>query len=348
MIAIGILVLSLCSQFCIGHSIEGKHDHGSGSGHSHSHTHPGDDNSYIQQFTFDVLEKYVFQYSPKVNALLASTIIQATPCLLVLLVPGLRNITNMNDESILITALEAFAFGTLMGDIFCHLIPESFQLFPAHEVGSSLFYGFLGFLVLDKLMKMLNEDDSELGHSHGHSHSHSHTQKSDNDESTNEKESKPHSAKNTNATKYIHVISGLLHHSVDGLVLASSFYVSTATGAITTVAILFHEVPHELGDFSIMLSSGFTYWGAFKAQMTIGMSAIVGTLFSCYLNETGQSTFNFETDRLLPITAGGFIFMATTGLLPRILAHNPTSNYSTFSIQLLCILVGFYTMSAMD
>ncbi|KAL3233474.1 Zinc transporter YKE4 [Nakaseomyces bracarensis] len=346
----GILVAALV-RAGFGHEHGGLHDevkkdHSHGHSHSHSHSHTNGGQTVVNQAIASILTNHVFKYGARVNALLATVIIQAAPCILVFLIPGLKDIDTNTQDSIVMTILEAFALGTLLGDIFDHLLPETFEMFPPKEASFNLFIGFLGFLLMDKVIKILNGGGDGHGHSHGHSHSHTQSTANTNVEKT---ESNGKSTdKEINTTKYMHVITGLVHHMVDGLVLASSFYSSTATGVTTTVAVLCHEVPHEIGDFSIMISNGFSFFGALKAQLTIAISAIVGTAISCYFNEMGETGSSLQTDKLLPITAGGFIYMATTGILPRILAPNKSNamtEATRLSIQLVCILVGFNMLS---
>lgn len=349
---LGILAAALIKA-CIGHGDHkmSEHSHGHSHGHSHSHSHQDGNPGVVNQAIASILMKHVFKYGARVNALLATVIIQAAPCILVFLIPGLKDIDTETQDSMVMTILESFALGTLLGDIFDHLLPETFEMFPAKEASFNLFLGFLGFLLMDKVIKILNggDDSHGHGHSHGHSHSNSHSPETTEGEKKNDSQDN-HEHKSVNTAKYMHVITGLIHHMVDGLVLASSFYTSTATGVTTTVAVLCHEVPHEIGDFSIMLSNGFSFWGALKAQLTIALSAVIGTGISCYLNEIGGNSSTLQADRFLPITAGGFIYMATTGILPRILATNKSGSMSEstrLSIQLVCILVGFNMLSLM-
>lgn len=338
---------------CFGHDISDQvgHSQGHSHGHSHSHLHQDGNTSRVNEAIASILVEHVFNYGARMNTLLATVIIQATPCILVFLIPGLKDIDTETNDSVLMTILESFALGTLLGDIFDHLLPETFEMFPAKVASFNLFIGFLGLLLLDKIIKIINGGQDI--NNHGHSHHQSHT--TDHSAGDNEKSKAPSSNKikennENNIGKYVHVFTGLIHHMVDGLVLASSFYASTATGVTTCIAVLCHEVPHEIGDFSIMISNGFSFWGALRAQLTIAVSAVAGAGISCYLNEIGDQGSSIQTEILLPITAGGFIYMATTSILPRILATNQSNSMSEMtrlSLQLVSILVGFNMISLM-
>lgn len=107
--------------------------------------------------------------------------------------------------------------------------------------------------------------------------------------------------------------------------VAASFLVSFKTGALTTVAIIIHEIPHEIADNAILLRSGFSCWAAFRAQLTISLVTFLGAMTVLTVDgvedssEVDSSATRSRTLWILPLTAGGFIYIALTSLLPELL-----------------------------
>lgn len=109
--------------------------------------------------------------------------------------------------------------------------------------------------------------------------------------------------------------------------MAASFLVSFKTGALTTVAIIIHEIPHEIADNAILLRSGFSCWAAFRAQLTISLVTFLGAMTVLMVDgvedssgEADSSATRSRTLWILPLTAGGFIYIALTSLLPELLS----------------------------
>lgn len=105
-----------------------------------------------------------------------------------------------------------------------------------------------------------------------------------------------------------------LHNFIDGASIAASFLVNPALGIVTSLTVFVHEIPHELGDFGILLHKG---WGRGKVlwfNVITGLTSIVGALLAYYLG----NTFSGMVPLLLSITTGNFIYLAMTDLLPEI------------------------------
>ncbi|MFH1186564.1 MAG: ZIP family metal transporter [Candidatus Levyibacteriota bacterium] len=132
-----------------------------------------------------------------------------------------------------------------------------------------------------------------------------------------------------------------LHNFIDGLSIAAAFLVSMPLGIVTTAAVFVHEIPHELGDFGILIHKG---WGRKKVllfNLATGASAMVGALIAYYLG----SLFHMVVPILLAITTGNFIYLSATDLLPEIHHRAKTNlalNYSFFfvlGIALVYVLI---------
>lgn len=375
----------------------------SGHRHGHSHGHGTNHGDTASPF-ITALNEYVFFFKPRYNALLATFLIQLLPCIVVFVIPGLQN---NSGDGVFLKILVSFAVGTLLGDVFLHLIPETFDMTGSNGetnmtmLATVLFIGFMAFLTLDKTLRIASLSSSNTGSTSGllaHSHSHSTSMFSDShneditmdfsagkEDASLRSRKKKSKGKNTNNAKspklvekkhqheenesenmtaYLNVISSFAHNITDGIALATSFYSSGHIGITTTIAVISHEVPHELGDFAILLSSGFSFAQAVKSQLVTSIGALLGTAIGCALNEftvsgndvldekVTASLFNgFSASQLmLPLTAGGFLYIATVGVVPEILATSGTSKIqgaTTFFLQLTATIIGFVLMFQM-
>jgi zinc transporter 7 len=128
------------------------------------------------------------------------------------------------------------------------------------------------------------------------------------------------------------------HNITDGLAMSSSFYASPTIGATTTVAVFFHEIPHEVGDFALLIQSGFSKRAAMGAQFMTALGALLGTLIGIAVQEFGGAgstqagagpshgiwgTSLTWGDMLLPFTAGTFLYVGTVSVIPELLETGP-------------------------
>jgi len=128
------------------------------------------------------------------------------------------------------------------------------------------------------------------------------------------------------------IFGDALHNIVDGASIAASFLAAFPLGVITTTAVFVHEIPHELGDFGILIHKG---WGRKKAIVFNGLSglaAILGAVFTFYLG----SHFKLVIPVLLSIATGNFIYLSATDLLPEI--HHRTDKKEAIYHSLLFLL----------
>lgn len=130
------------------------------------------------------------------------------------------------------------------------------------------------------------------------------------------------------------------HNITDGLAMSASFYASPTIGATTTVAVFFHEIPHEVGDFALLVQSGFSKRAAMGSQFITAIGAFLGTLIGIAVQEFGSPGVE-ETaggmprnaglwgtsltwgDMLLPFTAGTFLYVGTVAVIPELLETGP-------------------------
>ncbi|MEZ7821230.1 MAG: ZIP family metal transporter, partial [Patescibacteria group bacterium] len=136
------------------------------------------------------------------------------------------------------------------------------------------------------------------------------------------------------------LIGDLVHNCLDGIVIGASFLVSIQLGIITTIAIILHEIPQEIGDFGLLLHSGYTRNKALLLNFLVGLTAIIGTIITLI---TG-SNFENITKYILPITAGGFLYMATVDLIPEL---KEEAKFKNIALQFITMILGITVMYLM-
>lgn len=151
----------------------------------------------------------------------------------------------------------------------------------------------------------------------------------------------------TNHSKKVAGYLNLLANSIDnfthGLAVAGSFLVSFRHGVLATFAILLHEIPHEVGDFAILLRSGFTRWDAAKAQLLTATAGLFGALVA--IGGSGvTSAMEAKTSWIMPFTAGGFLHIALVTVLPDLLEEE--DRWESLK-QLLALIGGIGVMATL-
>ena len=167
---------------------------------------------------------------------------------------------------------------------------------------------------------------------------------------------------------YLNLIADFTHNITDGLAISSSFYASPTLGATTTVAVFFHEIPHEVGDFALLIQSGFSKRKAMGAQFVTALGAFLGTCIGIAVQEMGKmesdtreksSLFDEKSkglvgtglgwgDMLLPFTAGTFFYVGTVAVIPELLETGPKKSEEVKKTltQFLAMLFGAGIMLA--
>lgn len=331
----------------------------------------------------------LFPGSPAVNTLLSVLYISGPPNFLLALCPSDIDPASLN-------TMVAFAFGGLMGDTLFHLLPEIFvgEDSPEHVtlvvadgnknilLGIAIMVGFVSFVILDKAIRIASGGDEGHGHSHGHAHGKieggekaaasakaSGSEKAQTEglrQRNGEKasvvpvEQQQESGPSSNRG-YLNIIADFTHNITDGLAMASSFYASPTVGALTTTAVFFHEVPHEVGDFALLIQSGFSKRAAIGAQFLTAAGALTGALMGIAVQEYGGNAADamstpglFGTslhwgDLLLPWTAGTFMFVGMS-VVPELMETGPNKVAEVKKIvtQLVAIAAGAGIMIAIS
>ena len=211
-------------------------------------------------------------------------------------------------------------------------------------VGLWTLAGMFTFFIIEKTARAHSGGAGGHGHSHGHAHGKAsaaaevHSDEDDADSSSvglRQRTPQPSEAKkkrskvvvkfdapSVTADQYItgvlNLIGDFSHNFTDGMAIAASYLAGGSMGLSTTMAVLIHEVPHEIGDFAILLQSGFSVPAALKAQLLTAIGAIAGCLFGYWSGATGEDA---QKSWIIPFTAGGFIYVACVNVLPTLLAH---------------------------
>ncbi len=184
----------------------------------------------------------------------------------------------------LVFVLVGLAVGAMFGDTFLHLLPESFAR-ASSPLATSLYClaGILIFFVLEKFLLWR----------HDHAAEHTHP---------------------LHPVGYINLIADGAHNFMDGVLIGASYLVSVPIGLATTIAVCLHEIPQEIGDFGVLLYAGFTRGQALWLNFLTAVLAVAGALFSLLIG-TRLAPFS---EAMLPLTAGGFIYIAGSDLVPEL------------------------------
>jgi len=210
----------------------------------------------------------------------------------------------------LATLFVSFAVGALLGDAFIHILPEAFG--DSHSDGRALaaslmvLVGMLVFFIAEKLLR----------HRHGVLHAHHHGE---------DAPSRPELAA-------INIFGDVIHNLIDGVLIGASYLASPSLGVSTTIAVALHEIPQELGDFGILVHSGLSPRRAVLYNLAAASAAIVGTIAVLI---AGTIVHSIVTSVLLPMTAGGFVYIAAADLIPE-LQHERGLRISLVQTVLIC------------
>lgn len=180
--------------------------------------------------------------------------------------------------------LVSLAAGSMFGDVFIHLLPEAYaQSGVPVATALTVLAGIFAFFILEKLLRWRHEHVVDA---------HTHIQ----------------------PIGYLNLVADGIHNFIDGMLIGAAYSASLAVGIATTTAVILHEIPQEIGDFGVLLQAGLSTPRALLFNLLSASLAIVGTLVS-FLASANIASF---TGVMLPLTAGSFIYMAGSDLLPEL------------------------------
>jgi zinc transporter 7 len=257
-------------------------------------------------------------------ALSSTALISLAPNLILFAFPQFGN--DVKGNAILVTG-QALAAGGLLGDVFLHTLSHATNYEEEH-VGLWILLGICTFLAVDMILRL------GTGHSHSHNNrEHSQTKKDI----------------LLTPTILLNIAADALHNFTDGLAIGASFASYTVShadvtfasllasrGGIATLSIMFHEIPHELGDYCILLKGGFTKAQAIMAQFVTAIAAMIGTVVGLWAVE------GWGSQSMIYFTAGGFVYLASSNILPQVLEEH--GGFRFRMVQLCAFGVGIAFM----
>lgn len=180
---------------------------------------------------------------------------------------------------LILNSLLALAAGTLLGDVWFHVLPETLEYFDVEQVLTLTLSGILAFFIFESLI---------------------HTYL--------------HRKENTDwGLAGVNLAADGLHNFVDGILIAASFSISIEAGIAATIAIALHELPQEIGDIAILAKAGLSKFKINLWNFAIGLIAILGVIFGLFIDSLSENTGLLST-----FAAGGFLYIALSNLLPEI------------------------------
>ncbi|EKD80744.1 MAG: zinc/iron permease [uncultured bacterium] len=189
---------------------------------------------------------------------------------------------NQRFLSKILLSLVSLSAGTMLAAAFFHLLPESIKILGVVLPFQLTLFSFIGFFLLERFL--------HWRHCHH----------------------KDHLAKHTMGT--MNLLADAIHNFLDGVLIAASFASGSGLGLVATLAIALHEIPQEIGDFGVLLHSGYTRRKALIANLLVSLTAVMGGILGYYASRFMTSFAHF----LVPIAAGGFIYISASDLIPEL------------------------------
>lgn len=197
----------------------------------------------------------------------------------------------------LVPHLVSFAIGSLLGAAFLGLLPHALAATDSsqiHEIFSVVLLGLLGFFLLEKLVLWRH---CHLDHCEAH---------------TPDQQPVTNHNNNNQAAGTLVLVGDSVHNFIDGVLIAAAFLTDFHLGVVTAIAIAAHEIPQEVGDFVVLLHSGFSRNKALLYNILSSLATLIGALLGFYGLEDLQHWLPY----LLAIAASSFIYVAVADLIP--------------------------------
>ena len=203
----------------------------------------------------------------------------------------------------------AFSAGALLGDAFIHLLPEivnkaGFTL----DISIYLLFGIIFMFIIEKII--------HWRHCH-----------------------LPITKTHVHPFSIMNLLGDTIHNFIDGLIIGASYLVNIQVGIATTIAVILHEIPQEVGDFGVMLHGGFSKTKALFLNFLTALTAILGALVSLLVSTKIENITVF----LIPFAAGTFIYIASTDLIPEL--HKECKPHLS-TLQTIMFILGILVMLA--
>ncbi len=200
----------------------------------------------------------------------------------------------------------AFAAGALLADVFIHILPEIGSGGISLSVSLSILGGLLLFFIVEKFL--------HWQHCH-----------------------MPITKSHTHPFAYMNLIGDGIHNFLDGAIIAASYVASVPLGIATTLAVILHEIPQEIGDFGVLLHGGFSKAKALLMNFATALLAVIGAVVG-YLATNVVGTIE---PYILGVAAGGFIYIASADLIPEL---HKEQDIRRSALQVFCFIIGIAVM----
>jgi zinc and cadmium transporter len=199
--------------------------------------------------------------------------------------------------------LVSLSAGSLMGGAFLHLLPEAGEMLSANALYGTFLISFVIFFLIEKIFHWRHCHESDCSvHTFG----------------------------------YMNLFGDSVHNFIDGLVIASTFIVDFKLGVATTLAVAIHEIPQEIGDYGVLIYAGFKNKTALILNYLVALAVVFGGIVGYFFFSRIEGVLPY----LLPIAAGGFVYIAASDLMPEIRKEvNIKKSVTAFAIFVLGILL---------
>ncbi|MCX7075139.1 MAG: ZIP family metal transporter [Methylococcales bacterium] len=226
----------------------------------------------------------------------------------------------------------SFAIGALLAVAFWGLIPEAFEHAKPDEIqwlSGTILAGILGFFVLEKLLLWrhchsgeceAHGDDEHQHPEHSNGHSHGHGAKT--------------------AGTFI-ILGDAIHNFVDGVLIGAAFLMDVQLGIVTSLAVATHEIPQEVGDFAILLQSGYSQKKALFYNILASLTTVIGGILAYFSLDSLHDSLPY----FLALAASSFIYIAVADLIPSL--HKRTDTKTSLQ-QIILIGAGVALICTME
>ncbi|KAI4461997.1 zinc transporter slc39a7 histidine-rich membrane protein ke4 [Holotrichia oblita] len=302
-----------------------------------------------QEIVFDLLPAWIMGTDglPWVGVMIGSILVGLSGILPLVVIPlGETDDLKQGDKANFLKSLLSFAVGGLLGDVFLHSLPEIW----AHDVnrnggqpsmytGLLILTGLIVFVITEKIFSVITKYNEEAVDEA--TNMLQNPEKINNNIKGYEPDMQAETERKKHITGYLNLVANAIDNFTHGLSLGGAFLVSFRLGCLTTFAILMHEVPHEVGDFAILLKSGFTRCDAALFQLFTAGVGLMGSLASLVFSGASNS-MEARASWILPFTAGTFLHIGLVTILPDLLKEeDPKESLK----QITALLLGIFIMA---
>ena len=216
----------------------------------------------------------------------------------------------------LLSILIAYSAGTILGAALFDLLPEAVEMVDGALVYPLVALGFIAFFFLERLLYWYH------GHGHGH-------------EFEDKKRRGP-----TKEFAYLNIVGDFIHNFIDGMIIAAAFLNSFTVGLAAAIAVAFHELPQEIGDYGILVYAGLERRRALIYNFAVALSIVLGGVFGSFF----MASVEYLSGWMMAFSAGAFIFLSASELIPEL--HDEES-WVRSVIQMVILVLGMLTIYAL-